>query len=129
MHMLFVSLVRWWYGFGWLDQVGLVRVRLDKMADLFSIELLLRTLLKPFRQIDANVARKGSLDVILRGVFDQLFSRIFGMVIRLLMIVVGSVAVFGEGLFGVLRLSLWPLLPFVPFVGVALAVTGWLPWR
>lgn len=120
--MLFVSLMRWWYGPGWLDQVGLVHGRLDKTADFFSIELLAKTLLKPFRQIDADVARKGSFDVLLRGLIDQLFSRLIGAMIRLVMIIIGCVAVCGEMLFGFMRLVLWPVMPVLPLVGVVVAM-------
>lgn len=127
--MLFVSLLRWWYGSGWLDQVSLVRGRFDRTADYFSIELSLRTLFKPFRQIDADGVRKGSLDVVLRSMFDQLFSRFFGAVIRSLLIIVGSVALAVEGIAGVFRLALWPMVPATPLFGVMLAVLGWFPWQ
>jgi hypothetical protein len=126
--MLFVSLMRWWYGFGWLDQAGLVRNRLDKVADYFSIELLLRTFFKPFRQIDADRAQKGSLDVVLRGMLDQLFSRVIGALIRLFMIVFGSIVVALETLVGLARLVVWPVLPLLPLLGLVLSLKGWLPW-
>ncbi|TXG76988.1 hypothetical protein E6P97_02525 [Patescibacteria group bacterium] len=114
--MLFISLVRWWYGSGWLDQVSLVQGRLDRAADFFSIELLAKTLLKPFRQIDADMSRKGSFDVVIRGMFDQLFSRLIGAMIRLVMIVVGCVAIAGEMLIGLMRLIVWPMVPVAPLI-------------
>ena len=126
--MLFVSLIRWWYGLGWLDQVRLVRSRFDRTADLFSIELSLRTLFKPFRQIDADEVRKGSLDVIFRAWFDQLFSRLVGSFARTVLIVIGSIAVFIEAVVGVVRLAVWPVLPLAPVVGLVLVTMGWIPW-
>lgn len=126
--MLFVSFIRWWYGFGWLDQAKLVRVRFDRTADLFSIELSLRTFFKPFRQIDAEGARKGSLDVILRAMFDQLFSRFVGSFARMILIVVGSLAVFIEALVGVARLAVWPILPVMPLFGFWFMLLGWMSW-
>lgn len=127
--MLFVSLIRWWYGPGWLDQASLVRERLDKTADFFSIGLSLRSLFKPFRQIDAQGARKGSLEVVLRSYADQLFSRFFGAVVRSFLIVIGCVALVLETLAGGLRLAVWPLLPVAPIVALPLSFSGWLPWR
>ena len=127
--MLFVSLIRWWYGTGWLDQLRLVRERFDRSADFFSLELSFRTLFKPFRQIDADSVRKGSLDVILRAVFDQLFSRLIGAFARTILIVVGSVALLFEGLVGVIRLIIWSLMPGLPAIGLVLAISGWMPWR
>lgn len=126
--MLFVSFLRWWYGSGWLDQLTLVRERFDRTADLFSIELSLRTLFKPFRQIDADRARKGSLDVILRTMFDQMFSRFIGALARTTLIVVGSIALCIEGLVGTIRLAGWPLLPLMPLLMVPVAMSGWVLW-
>jgi hypothetical protein len=127
--MLFVSLIRWWYGAGWVDQLKLVRGRFDRTADLFSLELSLRTMFKPFKQIDADGARKGSLDVVLRAMFDQLFSRFFGAVVRSGLIVAGSIALFLELMLGSARLAVWPLMPVMPLIGLVLASSGWLPWR
>ncbi len=127
--MLFVSLLRWWYGLGWLDQLKLVRNRFDHTADFFSIELSLRTLFKPFRQIDAEGVSKAPLPVILRAWFDQMFSRVFGAVIRSIMIVIGSVAILLEAMIGGVRLVLWPAIPLLPILALPLVVTGWLPWR
>lgn len=126
--MLFVSLIRWWYGLGWLDQLNLVRGRFDRTADYFSLELSLRTLFKPFRQIDADRAQKGSLDVIFRAWFDQLFSRLIGSFARLVLINIGSIAILLEALIGGMRLAVWPAIPLVPIIAFILALTGWIPW-
>jgi len=126
--MLFVSLMRWWYGSGWLDQVGLVRLRFDRTADFFSIGLSLRTLFAPFKQIDADRSRKGSLDVILRAMFDQLFSRFMGVIVRSILIVVGCIVMAIEAVVGGLRLALWPVVPAVPVLILPVAMSGWIPW-
>lgn len=126
--MLFVSFIRWWYGSGWLDQLTLVRERFDRTADLFSIELSLRTLFKPFRQIDADRARKGSLDVILRAMFDQLFSRFVGALARMTLIIVGSIALCMEALVSLVRLAGWPLIPALPVLMMSIAMSGWPSW-
>ena len=127
--MLFVSLLRWWYGLGWLDQAKLVRDRFDRTADFFSIELSLRTLFKPYRQIDAEGVRNAPLSVVLRAWFDQMFSRVFGAVIRLIMIMVGSIAILFEAAIGGIRLALWPAVPLLPVIALPLTLAGWLPWR
>lgn len=127
--MLFVSLLRWWYGLGWLDQLKLVRDRFDRTADFFSIELSLRTLFKPFRQIDAEGVGHAPLSVILRAWFDQMFSRVFGAFIRSIMIVIGSTAILLEAVIGGVRLAAWPIIPLLPVIALPLALTGWFPWR
>ena len=127
--MLFVSLLRWWYGLGWLDQLKLVRGRFDRAADFYSIELSARSLFKPFRQIDADRVRKGSLDIVIRAMFDQLFSRLFGAFIRTMLIVIGGVGIFFEAIVGGLRLLFWPLAPLLPLLLLPVALLGWMPWR
>ena len=127
--MLFVSLIRWWYGLGWFDQLRLVQARLGRTADFFSIGLSFRTFFKPFKQIDADRSRKGSIDVILRATFDSLFSRLFGAVVRALLILAGCLALFAEALIGVLRLATWPLVLILPVLSVPLVLSGWTPWQ
>ena len=127
--MLFVSLLRWWYGLGWLDQLKLVRGRFDRAADFYSIELSARSLFKPFRQIDADGVRNGSLDIVIRAMFDQLFSRLFGAFIRTMLIVIGCVGIFFEAIVGGLRLLFWPLAPLLPLLLLPVALLGWMPWR
>jgi hypothetical protein len=128
MHMLFVSLMRWWYGLGWLDQVKLVRLRFGRTADFFSIGLSLRNLGQPFKQIDADRSKKGSLDVIFRAMFDQLFSRFMGVVVRSILIIIGCVALTLEALVGGLRLAVWPLVPLAPVIMLPVSMSGWIPW-
>lgn len=127
--MLLVSLVSWWYSLGWRDQVDRVRRQLDRTADFFSLELVLRTLFHPFRQIDAQGAKGAPIAVALRAMFDQLFSRLFGAVIRCFLIVIGSVAIALVSLAGVVRIAAWPLIPALPLVAVVFSGMGWTPWR
>lgn len=121
--------MRWWYGLGWLDQLALVRLRFEKTADYFSIGLTLRTLTQPFKQIDADRQRKGSLDVLLRSMFDQLFSRFMGVVVRSILILVGCLALAFEVLVGGIRLVAWPFIPALPLLMLPLTMTGWVTWR
>lgn len=121
--------MRWWYGLGWLDQLALVRLRFEKTADFFSIGLTLRTLAQPFKQIDADPQRKGSLDVLLRALFDQLFSRFVGLIVRSVLIVIGCVALAVEILAGGVRLVVWPFLPVAPVLVLLFVVSGWVPWQ
>lgn len=97
------------------------------MLDFFSVELLAKTLLAPFRQISAGGVR-GSFDVQVRAFVDQLISRIIGMFVRLIIIVVGSIAVVLSAVFGIIFIIMWPLVPLLPILGVILYVIGWMPW-
>lgn len=104
-----------------------VRDRLARIMDAFSIDLLLKTLFAPFRQI-SNTNVDGPIGVRLRAWFDKLISRMIGAVVRLLTIMAGVVVLFGALIWGLLVLVIWPLIPLLPIFGAVLSFTGWLPW-
>lgn len=96
-------------------------------ADFFSIDLLLATLFSPFRQISAGQVR-GSLEVQLRAFFDRLISRLIGAMVRLALILAGSVSLAVTLIGGLVVGVAWVCTPALPFVGLILMVNGWLPW-
>lgn len=121
---MIVALFSWWYGAGWARLVGRIGTRMQVMLETFSVALLLRTLFDPFRQISAGQVR-GSFDMQLRAMGDRLFSRVFGAVVRGLFILIGLIAALLVGLFGLLELLTWPLIPFLPVIGIVLMALGW----
>lgn len=99
---------------------------MEVILEAFSVGLLLRTLFDPFRQISAGQVR-GSFDAQLRALGDRLFSRVFGAIVRSIFIFIGLIGAFFAGLLGVVELLLWPVVPFLPVIGIALMVSGWQP--
>ena len=126
--MFIVGMFRWWYSDGWLQCVRSVQGTLLGVYDYFSIDLLLRTLFSPFRQISAGKVN-GPLGVQLRAWFDQLISRTIGAFVRSVVIIIGSAALFLSVGWGLIRLIAWPLVPLLPVIGVLLAMSGWIPWK
>ncbi len=126
--MLFISMLRWWYGVGWQRQVNALQERLLRSADFFSFEQNIRELFLPFKQIDADKPKSNSINLMMRAAFDNLFSRIFGAIIRSSLIVSGIVAMILEAALGVLRLVAWPLIPVMPLGFFMLALMGYEPW-
>lgn len=126
--MFIVGMFTWWYSGGWLQCVLSVRDRLLSTYDYFSIDLLIKTLFAPFRQISAGKVR-GPIGVQLRALFDQLISRVIGGVVRSAVIVIGSLTLCIVALLGAFRIVIWPLIPLLPIVGVVFAMTGWIPWQ
>lgn len=125
--MFIVGFFSWWYGAGWLRCAVIVRDSLLSAYDYFSLDLLLRTLFSPFRQISAGKVR-GPLAVQLRAFFDNLLSRIIGAAVRTTVIIIGSITLIFVSLAGIARLVLWPLTPILPMVFVIFALAGWVPW-
>lgn len=126
--MFIVGILSWWYGTGWKQRFLMLKERLAATADYFSIDLLLKTLFAPYRQISAGQVR-GSLNVQMRAFFDRLLSRIIGAVIRLFMVIIGSISLLFYSLIGLFLVVLWGIVPLLPVVGIILAIIGWLPWK
>lgn len=119
--MQLVAFLGWWYANGWLDQVKLVRERLARLSDFFSIGLLAKNLFKPFKQLDTDKV-KGALDIVLRAWVDRMISRMIGAMIRTTLILVGIVSWFVAVIVNIAWLAVWPTLPVFPVIGVF--VTG-----
>ena len=126
--MVIWGIVAWWYTDGWRQCWLRFKERLEATLDFFSIDLLLKTLFAPFRQISAGGVT-GPLDMQLRAFFDRLISRCIGMVVRLIMIGVGGVTILLSTIIGGLLLLLWAFIPLLPLIGIILYMTGWLPWN
>lgn len=97
--------------------------RLDGTMDYFSIDLLLKTLFAPFRQISAGRV-DGPIGVQMRALVDKLFSRVIGAIVRLMILIVGGITILLQAVFGIVLLVLWGILPFAPIIGVVLSISG-----
>ena len=126
--MAIVGIFWWWYGAGWLSAVGRVIERVSGLYDYFSIDLLLRTLFSPFRQISAGQV-DGPINIKLRAFFDRLLSRVIGAIVRTIVMLIGLLSLAIATILGLLYIISWSLLPLLPFVGVSLMLAGWIPWN
>lgn len=124
--MFIVGLLSWWYGAGWRQRALIIRERLASIVDYFSIDLLLKTLFAPYRQISAGRV-DGPLDVKWRAFVDQLISRCIGAIMRTILILVGGFAIIFSGSVGLIILVLWGVVPLLPFIGILMTMIGWTP--
>lgn len=128
--MLITSFLSWWYGLGYRMHILKIKRELAKLMDQFSILELITTLFSPFKQIDAGQARaQSSINDKFHIWLDRLFSRFFGAFIRFFTILAGLIIIVLTLIFDLIRIIGWPLLPIAPFVGLFLALVGWLPWK
>ncbi len=126
--LLLTSLFQWWYGDGFRERIHINSGRLENIIDYFSFSLLLKTLFSPYRQISAGTTQ-GSLEVKMRAMLDKLFSRVIGMVIRLMILIVGAIVIGVLVTYSLVSIITWAILPILPIVGVILMGTGWtLEW-
>ena len=121
--LLVTELLRWWYGDGWRHRAQLIMNRLDGTIDYFSMDLLLKTLFSPFRQISAGKV-DGPLGVQMRALIDRLFSRVIGAFIRLSILLIGSVTIALQITIGFIVLVLWAVIPFLPIIGCFMTLSG-----
>ena len=113
--MLVLNLFQWWYSRGWALFTDRLKERLRKSLDFFSVGSLLRTLFSPFRQIDAGGSGP-------RAFFDSLFSRLIGAMIRIFILIFGTIILALESVVGIALLILWPFIPLAPVAGIVLTV-------
>jgi len=125
--MLILDFLSWWYGAGLQKRFASISRMLTKNADRFSLGLLLKSLFKPFRQIDADSGGGGGIDVMFQRMLGSLISRFVGFFARLVLIIVGLVATILELILGLILILYHLLLPVFPLAGVALFITGWTP--
>jgi hypothetical protein len=120
MIMTFFS---WWYSAGWLGQINKAKLNMIKLADLFSISLLLRTLFAPFHQYSANDTGRGPSEAM-KAWANRTFSRLFGFIIRLLTIIIGLITLLLALLLELVWLVVWFVIPPAPLIYIALIMTG-----
>lgn len=122
--MFVVGLLGWWYQSGWRDRRIMIKERLARARDYFSIDLLVRTWFAPFRQISADRVQ-GPVNVQIRAWFDRLISRIIGGIVRTIIMLIGIVWLVLQSLAGLIELLFWLLLPAFPVIGAIIMSLGW----
>jgi hypothetical protein len=119
--MLALDFFRWWYGRGWSLSLHDMRDRLRRLSEAYSVPILLRTLLAPWRRI---ITFPGAgMGAHLQALVDNTISRLVGFVVRVSVLAWVSVLMIMFLLVGLVLLVIWPLLPLA---AVGLIVKGLL---
>jgi hypothetical protein len=119
--MFMLGLFSWWYGAGWKGVLGATGRRLGGLAEMFSINILLRTLFSPWKRMVTDPG--ASLDAKIRAFGDNIVSRVVGFTVRFFVLFAAALAFVLLLLASLLELVVWPL---VPVAGIALIVKGLL---
>lgn len=122
--MLLVDLLGWWYshGFVWIGRQFFV-VMAHKIMNFFSVQELLKTLFAPFRQ-DSTQVKNAPVGIRLQALGGNIISRIFGFIVRSVLIIIGLLFVMANYLMGCLVMIIWPLIPLSPILVLLLIVFG-----
>lgn len=83
------------------------------LSHFFSVGLLLRTLLSPWRRLAENYPRRFAPTVIAEIVVVNLLMRLVGLTIRVIFLAFALVVLLGVFLLGWVALMAWLLAPFL----------------
>lgn len=122
MLMTFILFFKWWYSKGWVDAFKQINLRSKNIAQEMSLPILFKTLFEPWKQLITSSAKDASLDDKMRILFDNLFARAFGFVIRTGTIIISIILILLVAVLSIVLAILWPVIPFLPLVFVYLGV-------
>lgn len=125
--MFLVGIISWWYSKGWRRHIQSTKSSLGRTIDFFSIEILLKTLFMPYKQISAGSTRGASLGEAMSAFFDKLTSRMIGAMLRIIVLLAGILAISVQVLGSLLMIIFWGIMPVIPIVGLVLMTIGWNP--
>jgi hypothetical protein len=120
---MFVGFLTWWYSDGLTARINDISERFARVADFFSVGLLAKTLFSPFRQLSTGAVR-GSLEVQLRALIDNVLGRLIGAFVRSAMIIFAFFASLGVLIYGIGVIIAWLILPALPLGGLLLTLSG-----
>lgn len=120
--MIFLDLLLWWYGPGWLQMFRRIGERTQKVTAAFSIPTLLKTLFSPWKRITTQGGK--GLDAIMRAMLDNIVSRTVGFVVRMMVLTGAVFGTAGSFVYGVAVAILWPLIPILIVYGLIRGLTG-----
>ena len=123
--MLAISFFEWWYSRGWGIYFQGFLARLQNTADSFSIGLLFKTLFQPFRQISTTDGKKATIG---EKIVDATVARVVGFIVRIFIIIAGIITLILMAVGGVVLGLLWPVIPLMPLVGVAISSIWGIWW-
>jgi hypothetical protein len=104
-----IQMLTWWYGTGLILAFRRISTWVQKVEQLFSAFILLRTLFKPWKRIVTLPGK--SLDAHIHAAVDNLVSRCIGFLIRLLVLITAAVMLVTTLILGVAQFILWLVLP------------------
>lgn len=122
--MLALAFFQWWYTRGWVEAFKHLKSKLKFLSEFFSLGLLVRTLFKPWRQLNWQVMSDAAAGQRMKVWLDNLVSRFVGLGVRSLTLLFALISFVVVGVFSLALLIIWPALPLLIFVLIAKGL-GW----
>lgn len=122
---MIIVLFKWWYTDGWKHAFSAVLSRPHRVLEKFSVPILLGTLFEPWKQIKSYTGTGSPINDKFRVLFDNSFARTFGFFLRSNLIFIATIVAAVVFIVSFLLAILWPLLPLLPLVFLALGVDSY----
>lgn len=117
--MIIIDVVSWWYGWGWFHVLEVMKRRLVRIFNIFSIRQMLKTLFAPWKE--DRVTGSQGLDQMMRALVMNAVARLIGFSVRTMILLFWAVVSIAMLAIGIGVFVIWPLAPFLV---VALTVWG-----
>lgn len=118
--MLVLSLLRWWYGSGWVWAGSRLKERLSRIGRDYSVSILFKTLFKPWKQIISTAGSQSTIGIKFNILIDNLVSRIVGFMVRSMTLMAAGFIWLLTLVVGLGVLMVWPAIPalvvFIPLI-------------
>lgn len=117
---LFFDYLRWHYSDAFVSIWGIIKNFVWFFFHFFSITLLIRTLFKPWHNLQEKP--KMFMSELLETFVLNILMRIFGLIARLITITMGLVFIIGTLLVGILFSIFWIVAPLVGVLSLLVGV-------
>jgi hypothetical protein len=119
--MIIIDAVSWWYGWGWLHVFEVMKRRLARLYNIFSIRQMLKTLFAPWKE-DRVTGAQG-LDQMMRALVMNTVARLIGFSVRTMIILFWALISIVMLVVGIVVFVIWPLTPLLIIGLILMGIT------
>lgn len=111
----------WWYSRGLRDFFVYLKAILAKITDIFSVKLLLRTYLSPWKR-DVTRVEGQPLNVLFQVIIFNLVSRLLGAIIKTFILFIYLMVLIVFFALSLFLIIIWLFLPLISIISLIYAV-------
>lgn len=111
----------WWYTKGIRDFFIYLKAILAKITDIFSVKLLLRTYLAPWKR-DVTSIEGMALNEVMRVFVFNLVSRLIGFIIKTIILLIYLVVLAVFFALALFLIIIWLFLPLISIISIIYAL-------
>jgi hypothetical protein len=115
--------IKWHYGRGFRELMGLSSNFLRFILHFFSLGLLFKTLFHPWRRMSENYSSGLDIEAAFSSLVVNMIMRSVGFVSRAGIIIVGLLFLFAFTIIAAFAMALWLVLPVVLIILIIIAVS------